>query len=653
MRNLKSFLHILSASILLLLVSVLALASPPPQSETDSLIQAIEEHKHANSVDSMYAQLQYDVAMKFYEKEDYESAINHGEIALKSTPIGTLQSFKIHNSLGSFYLNSDRYVESLEAFKKAMEIAIKLDDPISQGIVHYNLSTHYDNTNNRELSYQHLKKAYHLMIEAGDTTKTVYLLNAMATFDRQDGNLDMAETRLDRALELALKFGDTELISTTYNNTANYHLYQGDTVNALSLLKKSYAIDIVSGRQSANTIVTYNIARIYNYEGQTDSAIYYYNKAKQHAQNGHKLNYLEIINRNLFSLYYEIGAYDTLPIIFKDYQHVADSILTKENLQKYAEAQNEIEMMNNQQELDLIQANQKINRQRLIFISLVAVLLIIVLIGSVRARNNLQKQKDVSESLYQKTKLQKSKIEIQQGELLKTNKTLESNAQGKDRIMSLLAHDLRTPFSSIHSLNHLITVTGDLTEKQKEFLDTSNKVVIGGLDLISDILDIYKLEHLDSFELDQINISMLLRNSVEKLTPITTVKEQVITTDFAENIEFKMNREMIQSAVDNLLSNASKYSESGKQITLHARLVKDTLTIKIIDNGQGFKEEEKANIFERFNKFTRSTISTEPSTGLGLFLVKGFVEKLNGSISVESEVGKGSIFTLIFKEIKE
>tara|TARA_R110002050_G_scaffold300722_2_gene471939 strand:- start:82438 stop:84315 length:1878 start_codon:yes stop_codon:yes gene_type:complete len=624
-----------------------------PQNETDSILQEIEALKHANTIDSMYAQLQYDVAMKFFEKEDYKSAVTHAEIALKSTPIGSEQSFKIHNSLGSFYLNEDRYVKSLEAFKKAMQIAIDLGDPIKQGIVHYNLSTHYDYTKNRELSFEHLKKAYDLMIEAGDTTKTVYLLNAMATFDRQSGDYDKANERLTTALDLALQYGDSFLISTTYTNSANFYLSQKDTIHALKLLKMSYAIDKVSGNHANNTIVTYNIARIYNYIGQKDSAIYYYNVAKKHAENGHKLNHLEVINTQLFDLYYKQGKYDTLPVIFNNYKHVADSILSKENLQKYAEAQNAIELMTSQQELELIQINQQNNRQRLIIISLIVILLVIVLIGSVIARNNLQKQKDVSETLYRKTKLQKLKIEKQQDELIKTNLTLETNAKSKDRIMSLLAHDLRTPFSSIHSLNHLIRVTGDLTEKQLEFLETSNKVVIGGLDLISDILNIYKLEHLDQFELDTINISRLIENSIEKITPITTVKNQTISTELDDDLEFLTNREMIQSAIDNLLSNASKYSENGTEIKLWVSIEKDTLTIKIMDKGLGFTQEEKSSIFERFNKFTRSSISSEQSTGLGLFLVKGFVEKLNGTISVESEIGKGSTFTLVFKKIKE
>lgn len=651
MRIIKSPILSYTPLIFSFLLSLIFQIGQAQNNHIDSLLKVSNEMKSQGTLDSSYAQVHYDLAMSYNDQENFDNAISHSIEALKYVDQNTDLHFSINNSLGSFYLDKADYLGSLECFKKALAIAIALDDPIKQGVVHFNLSTHYDHSANRELSHSHLKKAYDLMIEAGDTSKTIHLLNSMAIFNTEDGDYAEAEDKYKRALGLANKVGDPQLVSTTYNNYGKLFLAIDDTTTALEYLKKSYAIDRVSGNQAENAVVTYNIAVIYKITNQPDSAIYYYNLAKQHSSNIQQLYYLQSINKSLFELYYQQEVYDTLPEIFAEYRQVSDSILSRENLKKYAEAQNEIELMTNQQELKLIQLTQKNDKQALILISLIAVLLVIVLMGSVIARNNLHKQKIVSENLYRQTNEQKVKIETQKQELQTKHEALEQNAQEKDRIMSLLAHDLRTPFSSIHSLNHLVTASGNLTDKQKEFLDTSNKVVHGGLDLISDILDIYKLENMESYDIDEINISMLLKNSMEKLAPIVTVKNQILTSDFEDEILFNTNREMIQSAVDNLLSNATKYSEKGKEIKLSAFKKDNELIIKIKDNGQGFKEDEKSIIFDRFNKFTRSTIRTEPSTGLGLFLVKSFVEKLNGTISVESESGKGSTFTLVFKEI--
>ena len=616
----------------------------------DSLLSITQSYTQPKGIDTSYAWIQYEVSLALSNKSEYLEAIKHAKIAFKSSMPESKLSCRINNSLGSYYLDIQDYVSSLQHFQKALKTAIFLNDPSLKGIIHYNLYIHYETTKNFDLAYDHLNKGYDLMIATEDTLKLVQLLNSMGQLEQIQGNLEQANVKLNQALEISIISKNDYLISTSYNNAAKLQLAQKDTLKAITYLKKSFEIDIKSGKDADKAIVSYNIASIYRIINQSDSAIFYYNLAKGYAKDANKLTYLEQINISLFKLYYQEGVYDTLPQIFKDYQLITDSILSKENLNKYAEAKNEIELMTNQQELELIQVNQKSNRQRLILISLLAVLLVLMLIGSTLARNSLQKQKKIAEALYQKSKNQKSKIEKQKELLEISNKTLKSNALGKDRIMSLLAHDLRTPFSSIHSLNHLVKVNGSLTEKQLKYVDTSDKVVVGGLDLISDILDIYKLEHLDKFELDPINISLLLKHSIDKMTPITTVREQTIILDFEDDIEFEMNREMLQSAVDNLLSNASKYSESGKTIRVHANKDSD-LIIKICDDGQGFSEQERDNIFERFNKFTRSTISTEPSTGLGLFLVKGFVEKLNGSISVKTKAGKGSTFTMVFKPL--
>ena len=644
--------HLQFCFVLLFTFSSVGLHAQLKKINLDSLLETLNDYPEPKGIDTNYAQIQYDISLGYSGQNEFNNAINHALIANKTSIPESKLSCRINNSLGSYYLDTQDYVSSLQHFQKALKIAIALNDLNLTGIVHYNLYIHYEDTKNFDLAFEHLNKGYDLMISTEDTVKLVHLLNSMGQLEQKKGNPERAIEKLNKALELSLLSKNDYLISTSYNNAAKLELLQTDTLKAIEYLKKSFTIDIKSGKDADKAIVSYNIASIYRIINQSDSAIFYYNLAKGYAKAANRLNYLERINISLFKLYYQAEIYDTLPQIFKDYQLITDSILSKENLNKYAEAQNEIELMTSQQELELIQINQKSNRQRLILISLLAVLLVLVLTGSTVARKNLQKQKKIAEALYQKSKIQKDKIEKQKELLEQSNNILKSNARGKDRIMSLLAHDLRTPFSSIHSLNHLVKVNGSLTEKQLKFVETSDKVVIGGLDLISDILDIYKLEHLDKFELDPINISMLLKHSIEKMTPITTVREQTIISDFDDNIEFEMNREMLQSAVDNLLSNASKYSESGKTIRVHARKEAD-LIIKICDDGQGFSEQEKDNIFERFNKFTRSTISAEPSTGLGLFLVKGFVEKLNGIISVETKSGKGSTFTMVFKPINK
>ena len=487
------------------------------------------------------------------------------------------------------------------------------------------------------------------MIETGDTLKTIYLLNSLGTIEAQKHETQQAKERFQEALNLSLLSGDSTLISNSYNNFANYYLLTKDTVTALNYLKKSYAIDKVSGSAKNTAIVTYNIATMYSITNKLDSALVYIEISKKNALETSRISLLKPIYNMVFDLYYEAGMYDSLPTVFDDFQNISDSLFTKENLKKYAEAQSEIELVTSQQENELLLLKDQANHQRFIYLLIVTGLLILILGGTLLAVKRVRNQKEIAESLLGQTKKQNQQIEQQQGILIQQNKKLEQNAIYKDRIMSLLAHDLRTPFASIHSLNHLVKMSGTLNEKQLEFIETSDKVISGGLDLISDILHIYKLENIDDFEFEMLNISQLLTSSADKIRPVTIVKNQDLILDFDKDIEFKINREMLQSAVDNLLSNASKYSECGKPISIKMFSETHKLTIQIIDQGAGFSTDEQKIIFDRFNKFTRTTLRNEPSTGLGLFLVKGFIEKLGGKISLESSPGKGSTFTLIFE----
>ena len=623
-----------------------------PATLLDSLQFEIDQYTITANEDSNLAQLHYDLAMEYYKSNDTEKAIKSSLTAISYAPSNSNLEFYCHNSLGDFFLQSEDYVNSLTSFQSALKIANYLNDPIKQGMVYYNLHIHFDHTKNKDLSNENLKRSYTYLKESKDTARIIKVLNAMAQMNASLDQFDEAQSYYQNALQKAYDYNDSNLISFTYTNFSTFHFVQGDTVEGLHLLRFSYQIDQKIGKTSDKVITAYNIGSIYKKQGKLDSAVIYFQQAFEYAELGNHLTFQKIINKSLFKMYYQMNQYDSLPVMFYAYTHITDSIYSKNEMQKYLEAQNEIELLQKDNELKLNRTIQKENRQKLLMLSLFLAILGIVLIGLFIARSSLNKQKNELEVLYEKTKRQNNKIENQKSLLEKTNNELKKNAEGKDRIMSLLAHDLRTPLSSIHSLNYLIKSTGSTNEKQDKFIDTSNKVVIGGLDLISDILDIYKLENLDNFDLDLLQISALLNNSIEKMIPNTLIKKQTIIGEFEPDLEFLTNREMIQSAVDNLLSNASKYSGPETQITLKAAVEKDQLLIEIIDEGQGFTSEEIEVLFDRFNKFSRSVISTETSTGLGLFLVKGFVEKLNGTIKVESKPEKGTKFILTFKAFK-
>ena len=114
----------------------------------DSLKQEIKDYQLSGDIDTNYSKLHFDLAWEYEQTEQIEPAIQHSQIALKSTGNNPYLQFEIHNSLGNLYMTNENYVKSIEEFQHALETATLTGDPNNVGIVHYNLSTHYYYTAN-------------------------------------------------------------------------------------------------------------------------------------------------------------------------------------------------------------------------------------------------------------------------------------------------------------------------------------------------------------------------------------------------------------------------------------------------------------------------------------------------------------------------
>lgn len=222
-----------------------------------------------------------------------------------------------------------------------------------------------------------------------------------------------------------------------------------------------------------------------------------------------------------------------------------------------------------------------------------------------------------------------------------SNKMKENDLRRITRVKSLLAHDLRTPLSSVHNLNHLIKSTGDLNEKQKKYLDTSTKIILEGLDLISETLEGLKFEKSLDLELETLNINALLKHSLSKVEPSAIVKNQIINTDFHSNVTFLTNRETFQTVIDFLLSNTIANSDPEATIKVKMRLEDESLRVCISARETGSKLDE--------TEISQPLMGNNNDDEEGLMLVQEFVEKLGGTINVDRSKSKGSHFTLVFQ----
>jgi signal transduction histidine kinase len=234
-------------------------------------------------------------------------------------------------------------------------------------------------------------------------------------------------------------------------------------------------------------------------------------------------------------------------------------------------------------------------------------------------------------------------------EIQEKNELLEAANRHKSQFLANVSHELRTPLNSIIGFTRLVLrkTEGQVEKLQKENLQ---KVLISSehlLNLINGLLDLAKIEsgkmeaYVETFKLDEI-----VRVATTTVEPMLKNGRVRLITEIAPNIPpLKTDRDKLKQAILNLLSNAVKFTENG-EIKVAAWPENGNLKLAVSDTGIGMKKEALDLIFEEFRQADMSSTRRYGGTGLGLAIVKRFITLMGGEIAVDSEIGKGSKFTI-------
>ena len=144
--------------------------------------------------------------------------------------------------------------------------------------------------------------------------------------------------------------------------------------------------------------------------------------------------------------------------------------------------------------------------------------------------------------------------------------------------------------------------------------------------------------------LEEINFHSFCQDVIDDMHITLKKGQKIITHHHNDNLTIEMDKKLLKLILINLISNASKYSDEGKTIICKTKKVGQYFTISIIDEGMGIPEEDKPHMFDRF--FRASNAMNIKGTGLGLHIVKRYAEMMNGELTFESELSKGSTFTV-------
>ncbi len=604
------------------------------------------------------------------------------------------------NYAGITARNQGNYVEALEHHEKALVLCREINDRYLISVTLNNMGTVYRRLDNYE-------KALECHIESLDIAKLMRNQKGIAVSLNSIGNIYLMRQEYDKALETfeeCIKIESRQNnklgVAINLNNIGYIYDGKGELEKALNYYQRSLAVnqEILSKKGLA---ISYNdIGRIKFKLNETKSALDYFNKALDiNIKNKYKKfavdNYINIgrvhesnENNQLAIKQWEEGliiakeigtlsqASECLRFIadteekignaksalshYKESILFLDSLSKSENEKSVSQLLARFETKNKElqiQELKSIKEIQEAkieNRQITILALIGAVILVLTLLG-VLFRNYQHKMKT--------NKLltdQKSEIETQKSKIEKKNKALESKNKDlidlnleKNNVLGIIAHDLRSPMNHIIGLTSIMSYGKEsLNDDQVQSLEMISDTSVRMREMINRILDINAMDAKElSLELEEVNVSNCLQNVIKEFLDPANKKNIQLNTEIDQNIKSRLDKNYTIQILENLIANAIKFNPKDKSIFIRLMRNNGNTRIEIEDEGVGIKKSEQPKLFRKFQLLSSKPTAGEKSTGLGLYIVKTFVEAMSGQVWCESEEGKGAKFIVEFNAI--
>jgi len=261
------------------------------------------------------------------------------------------------------------------------------------------------------------------------------------------------------------------------------------------------------------------------------------------------------------------------------------------------------------------------------------------------ARNRrLREHADERGRLLEGERAARAEAEAVQRLLAEQNERLRELDRLKDEFVSLVSHELRTPLTSIRGyLELLLEEGGDLNDDQRRFIGIVDRNSERLFHLVSDLLFLAQIEAGKlAINLGLVDLKKVVEECIETSAQAADAKGVELSASIERLPKLQGDRVRLTQVLDNLVSNAIKFTPSGGRVEVRLQAVSGAAVLEVEDTGLGIPEDEQARLFERFFRSTRATENAIPGTGLGLTITKAIVERHGGQIELASAEDSGT-----------
>ena len=541
---------------------------------------------------------------------------------------------KAFNSLGNCFQNLARYDSAIVYLIRSAEIKEKVGNQKDLASAYANIGNVYSDQNVPEKAVEWLEKALAIRLSIPEGEKSaIFTYNNISVAYNGTGNYDKAIEYAQKGYELADKSGNNFLAGVLSGTLAHLWMQKSDYDKAIEMAENSIRILREANRES-NLVFPYaTLSEVLWRKGN-------YAKSLQANQEGFQImeqlklvEPLEEYYKNFANAYESLGNPGESIFWLKKYMNYKDSLYTKENVAAIAEVETKYETQ--KKEAQLIKQDLELERQfhqkKNILLGAIAVLLGFVFIFQYLRFKQKTKQKETE--LF-------AQLRLAETEKLKELDTIKSN------FFANISHEFRTPLTLILSpVEQMIngSFEGD-PQKYYRIIHQNGKRL---LNLINQLLDLSKLESgklkLQVSEGDMGKFINAVAGSFQSLAVRKEIDYQVEKPEQATNCFF--DKDKVEKILVNLISNAFKFTGEGGKIAVGATFTEGYIRMTVSDTGIGIPASQIPHIFERFTQSQPSEV--QAGSGIGLALTKELTELHGGEITVESEEGKGTSFSVM------
>ncbi|REE01073.1 tetratricopeptide repeat protein [Marinoscillum furvescens] len=564
-----------------------------------------------------------------------------------------------YRNLGHDYYNRSNYPQALEYYLIALRYARTIEAKLLEGEFLNAIGKVHEVQGQTETALQHYRQAAAISEAVGDQYNIAEALTNIGMLHHNLEQLDSSIFYQERALAINQETNYPYGICENHLNLGLSLTLLNQTSEAENHLRKSLQISQQNGLQGQEATALLALGELAFKQNKPQQSLSFLEKGVGLAQEISNQQLEKEGRAALVRLHQKRGEYKPALAHQLAIAQLQDSIFNDNNTRKimrleasyaFEMAKDSIRFANEKEKLMLDQKIQTERTNTLIVAIVLAVVTALLFLLYFFYQNRIRTNKKLQE-LNESITIRNEEITQQRNQLDLANKKLTELNEEKKKILAVVAHDLRNPVQLIKGFISMVkTRASDRLGAEMEFVDYSLEATDRLSNMIAELLDVSAMESKSvDVRLKPVIINDLLRQLAINFSLSAAEKNQKVTAELPkQELIIDADPNYLIRILENLISNALKFSEPNTQVQLALEHKNQEVLISITDDGPGISPEDQARLFDEFRQLTAKATANEKSTGLGLSIVKKYVEAMYGQITCKSELGKGTTFTLQF-----